>query len=121
MKFYYKGKLIRTSKNHKYTHAVINITNLGCIGCRAGADKAEAIIKSEISQTERSIANCKSAIKAIEARKDGYFCKEGRRTWYNKFSPGSTVEKYTESIERLNNYINRINETWRVVELEVRA
>lgn len=120
MKFYYNGKLIRTSKNHEYTHAVIDITDSGCVGCRVGADKAEAIIRTEISQAERSIANCKTAIKALEAGKDGYFYKEGRRTWYCKFSSSNTIERYTESIEHLQNYIDRINNTWQVVELEAR-
>ena len=120
MKFYYNGQLIRTSKNHEYTHAVIDITDNGCVGCRVGKDKAEAIIRGEISQTERSIANCKAALKAIANGKDGFFGKDGRRTYYSKFSKSQTAEYYEASIERLNNYINKINSTWRVVELEAR-
>lgn len=120
MKYYYNGQLIRTSKNHIYTHAVIDITDNGCVGCRADEDKAEAIIRTEISATKRSIENCKSAIKALESGKDGYFVKEGRRTWFNRFTSTSTVERYSEAIERLNAYIDRINTTWRVVELEAR-
>lgn len=122
MKFYYNGKLVRTSKNHEYTHAVIDITNNACVGCRVGADKAEAIIRGEISATERSIANCKTAIKALENGKSGFHAKEGRgRTWYHKFTTSDTVEKYNRSIEQLKGYIDRINATWQVVELEARA
>ena len=121
MKFYYNGKLIRTSKNHEYTHAVIDITDNGCVGCRVGADKAEAIIRSEISATERSIANCKAAIKALENGKTGYHARENRsRTWFHKFSDRDTVEKYNRSIEQLQGYIDRINATWQVVELEAK-
>ena len=120
MKFYYNGQLVRTSKNHEYTHAVIDITDNGCVGCRVGKDNAEAIIRSEISQTEKSIANCLSAIKALEGGKDGFFYKEGRRTWYSKFSKSQTVEYYRGRIEHLSNYIDRINTTWQVVELEAR-
>lgn len=120
MKFYYNGHLIRTSKNHIYTHAVIDITDCGCVGCRTGEDKAEAIIRTEISVTERSIANCEAAIKALENGKSGYYAKDGRRTYFCKFTPSNTVEKYNRSIERLKGHIDRINKTWRVVELEAR-
>ena len=120
MKFYYNGQLIRTSKNHEYTHAVIDITDNQCVGCRVGEDKAEAIIRSEISQAERSIANCKSAIKALENGKSGYYSKDGRHTYYCKFNTSNTIERYTRSIDHLNNYISRIKETWKVVELECR-
>ena len=120
MKFYYDGRLIRTSKNHEYTHAVIDITDYGCVGCRVGEDKAEAIIRTEISQTERNIANCRAALKALEDGKDGYFYKEGRHTWYSKFSKSQTAEYYEAIIERLSGYIDRINTTWKVVELEMR-
>ena len=45
MKFYYKGHLMRTSKNHHYTHAVIRhnedgtITCMGCSSSKQGAEK----------------------------------------------------------------------------------
>lgn len=120
MKFYYNGQLVRTSKNHEYTHAVIDITDGKCVGCRVGEDKADAIIRSEISASERSIENCKRAIKAMEQGKSGYYVKEGRRTWYCKFTTSNTIERYRESIDYLNSYIDRINSTWKVVELEVR-
>lgn len=120
MKFYYNGKLIRTSKNHEYTHAVIDITDNGCVGCRVGEDKAEAIIRTEISQTERSIANCQTAIKALEAGKTGYYHKDGRRSLFYRFGSHNTVEKYKKSIESLQGYIDKIKATWKVVELEAR-
>lgn len=121
MKFYYNGKLVRTSKNHEYTHAVINITNDGCMGCRASKETAEAIITSEIAQYEKRIANYESAIKALESGKSGYYAKEGRRIYYNKFSSDSTVERYIERIEWCREYINKVMANWQVVELEARA
>lgn len=120
MKYYYNGKLIRTSKNHIYTHAVIDIADYECIGCRPSEDKAEAIIKSEIAQAERSIANCKSAIKALESGKRGYSHKEARRTWFHDFYPSDTIQRYTESIDRIEKYIEEVNSNWRVVELEMK-
>lgn len=120
MKFYYNGQLIRTSKNHIYTHAIIDITDNGCVGCRADKESAEAFIRSEISTTQRSIQNCENAIKALKNGKDGYFVKEGRRTYYDKFDSRDTVERYENRINWLNGYIEKINTTWKVVELEAR-
>jgi len=121
MKFYYNGQLIRTSKNHEYTHAVINITNGGCMGCRASKETAEAIITSEIAQYEKRIANYESAIKALESGKSGYYYKDGRRTYYTKFASDSSIENYTRWIEYNRDYINKIKSNWKVVELEARA
>lgn len=118
MKFYYNGTLVRTSKNHEYTHAVINTVSGGCMGCRVGKDKAEAIISTEVAQYEKRIANYKSAIKALEDGKSGYYAKEGRHTYFNKFSPDSTVEKYRERIEWCREYIDKVKANWQVVELE---
>ena len=120
MKFYYLGKLMRTSKNHMYTHAVVDMRTGECIGCRANEENAHAIIRTELSQCERSIANCRSAIKALRDGKSGYYEKEGRRTWYNRFSPSTTEERYTTSIERIEQYMDRIKRDWCVVELEAR-
>lgn len=119
MKFYYNGQLVRTSKNHEYTHAVIDTTDGKAVGCRVGEDKAQAIISTEVSQTQRSINNCKNAIKAMEQGKSGYYYKDGRRTYYCKFGT-RTADDYRERIEWLESYIDRINATWKVVELEVR-
>ena len=45
MKFYYNGQLMRTSKTHHYTHAIIrhnddeSITCMGCSSSKQGAEK----------------------------------------------------------------------------------
>lgn len=120
MKFYYNGQLVRTSKNHIYTHAVINAENNACMGCRASKDTAEAVISTEVAQYEKRIANYESATKALESGKSGYYAKEGRHTYFNKFSPDSTVERYRERIEWCREYIDYIKANWKVVELEAR-
>jgi hypothetical protein len=120
MKFYYNGQLVRSSKNHTYTHAVINTENNACMGCRTSKENAEAIITSEIADLNRKITNSESAIKALESGKSGYYVKEGRRTWYCKFSKDDTVEWYTEGIERRRERIGYIKTNWQVVELEAR-
>lgn len=120
MKFYYNGQLVRTSKNHEYTHAVINTANGGCMGCRVGKDKAEAIISTEVAHYEKKISNYTNAIKAMESGKSGYYCKDGRHTYYTKFSADSTIEQYRQWIEWNRDYINKVKTNWQVVELEAR-
>ena len=120
MKFYYNDKLIRTSKNHIYTHAVIDITTGGCKGCRADKANAEAIISAEVANYEKRISNYENAIKALQNGKSGYYAKDGRHTYYSRFDADSTVEKYTEWIEWNRNYINEVKTNWQVVELEAR-
>lgn len=120
MKYYYNGELVRTSKNHIYTHAVIDITNNSLKGCRSSKDNAEAIISSEISHYEQKIRNYESALKALENGKSGYYAKEGRRTYYNRFDPARTAEEYRKWIEWNKEYISRVKNNWKVVELERR-
>ena len=50
MKFYYDGELIRTSKTHNYTHAVVALAEPGAknkwvtYGCRTGLQGAQALL-----------------------------------------------------------------------------
>ena len=120
MRFYYNGELVRTSKNHIYTHAVINTENNACMGCRANKENAEAIITSEIASNEKRIANSETAIKALENGKSGYYVKDGRHTWYCKFEKEDTVDRYTESIKWRRERIDYIEKNWKVVELEAK-
>ena len=119
MKFYYNGQLIRTSKNHIYTHAVIDESGR-CRGCRANRETAEAIISTEITHKEQSIQNCKNAIKAMESGKSGYIYKDGRKTWFTKFRSDATIEEFKRYIEMDLNRMAEIKATWKVVELEAR-
>lgn len=120
MKFYYNDKLIRTSKNHIYTHAVINIDTGKCEGCRADKANAEAIISTKIAENEKYIRNEENAIKAMEAGKNGYYIKEGRHSWFCKFNANNSIERYKEAIEWLKQDIEYIKANWQVVELEAR-
>lgn len=53
MKFYFDGELIRTSKTHRYTHAVVLPTEPGAtnkwdvLGCRASLANAKALLAQE--------------------------------------------------------------------------
>lgn len=120
MKYYYKGQLIRTSKNHKYTHAVIQIAKDGgfaCIACSSSKDGAEKSKRKEASYYEQRVANNEAAIKAIEAGKNGYYYKDGRHTGYYKFEKDNTIEYYKSCLEDNKRTLDRIN-GWEIVELE---
>lgn len=121
MKFYYNNELVRTSKSHIYTHAVIDMATGGCKGCRANRETAEAVISTEIAYFEKKIGNYENAIKAIQNGKDAYYAKDGRRTYYTKIPKDRTVEEYKEWIEWDRDYITYIKENWQVVELEAKA
>lgn len=123
MKFYYNGKLIRTSKNHHYTHAVITENNekINCLGCRANRESAESIITERINRTKTGIENGKEMIKALKANKSGYYAKDGRRSYYVRFSEAPdhyTIENAERWIRENEEYIEEIQKTWKVVELE---
>lgn len=53
MKFYYKGKLIRTSKTHNYTHAVVREKENGEIGLWGCSSTYEGAVKA-LNQANRA-------------------------------------------------------------------
>lgn len=122
MKFYYNGNLIRTSKNHHYTHAVIN-ENEKALTCSATRQGCEQFIQRYINESLEGIENSKNAIKALNAGKKGYYIKYGRITYWHSFSEygENTVEKCEEWIEHCKNRIEWIKANWKIVEIEERA
>ncbi len=123
MKFYYNDQLIRTSKNHEYTHAVIVIDEngkIGCIGCRRSLQEAEALKQGEINGYRNGIDNCNKAIKALQEGKSGYYVRDRRKDWFIKFEDGRTPAYYEEIIDAKRRTIKNIEDTWQVVELEAR-
>ena len=56
MKFYYDGELIRTSKTHNYTHAVVAPAEPGAknrwvtYGCRTGLPGAQALLNDTMKR-----------------------------------------------------------------------
>lgn len=123
MKYYYNNQLIRASKNHEYTHAIVIIkenNEVSVLGCRRSLKEAEAFKNSEINGYMRSIENCHKAIKALQEGKDGYFAKEGRKDWWIKFNSKNTVEYYEDAIKDSEKILKNISKNWRIVELEVR-
>lgn len=126
MKFYYNDQLMRTSKNHNYTHAVVIEREDGtirCYGCHKDRKGCEAEITREINSCHTGIENAQAAIKALNAGKAGYYSKYGRgkSCWIPfKECTHPTVERYEECINDRKATIDKINRTWKVVELEAR-
>lgn len=120
MKFYYNGKLIRTSKNHVYTHAVINMDTNNVKGCRANLQNAEAIISGQIATYEKEIKNCETAIKALKAGKKYYTVRFSGHTIPIHFENGQTPETFAEYINDYREQIEYVRKNWKVVELEAR-
>lgn len=121
MKFYYNGQLIRTSKNHHYTHACVAQGKDGkwnCVGCsstRAGAEKVKQDI---IREFERAITTAKNALKALEDGKKGFY--NSRNVWLT-FHESDTAETFKEVLEDATNKIKGINDKYLIVEIEERA
>lgn len=127
MKFYYNGKLVRTSKTHEYHFGVYNPDTGHMISCHGTREGAEKEYRRMISAQEGCIANYNRAIKALENGKTYYEAKEGNRwiyvslkgkTWDGEeYGNPDTWRRWTESAMR------RIEELSRrqIVELEARA
>ncbi len=117
MKFYYEGKLVRTSKNHHYTHAVISGTG-NVFTCSSSEELARKALNAHLSGYRTGIENNRRAIKAIEQGKTSYLVKEGRSNYPTKLR--HTKEEYEEGIRHMQDTIEWITNTWKVIELEER-
>ena len=119
-KFYFGDKLIRTSKDHIYTHAAININTGKCYGCSSTLKGAQANIDRMLSGHRTGIENTKNAIAALARGQKGYWYKDGRRGWYHRFEKDDTLEAYDKWIKYHEDTIDWITKNLRVVELEER-
>lgn len=119
MKYYYKGQLIRTSKNHKYTHAVITAQGekIICLGCSASKDGAAKIKQKEAGFHERRIANYEKAIAALKDGRNGYYHKDGRSEIYVFFGDNRTIDYYENGIKSDREELEKIYK-WQIVEIE---
>lgn len=117
MKYFYEGKLVRTS-THVYTHAVLDDEGK-CVACRNGLEAALKAKEAEKSFFKTIIRDSNEAIKALKAGRKGYFYKMGRSQYFCKFTAENTLERYQTSIANAEAQIARID-TYQVVELEAR-
>lgn len=72
MKFYFDGELIRTSKTHRYTHAVVLPTKPGAtnkwgvLGCRASLANAKALLAQERRRIAKYNQEKADALRVVE-------------------------------------------------------
>lgn len=111
MKFYYNGKLIRTSKTHEYKFAAITAEGK-CLCCSATLDGCKRGL-------DAYTANGKGWLRNYEEIYNGTF-KETKNGWTVKEIMGrfnNSREKLKEEIDKKKAYYNGIE----IVEIEMRA
>lgn len=117
MKYYYNGNLIRTSKTHTYTHAVMKPDGKA-FACSSSFDGAKKALQKEINGWEASKNNCIRAIKAINAGQSYYFCQHGRMS-YKVSLKNETVAYYERRMREYDTIIESYK-SFQIVELEAR-
>lgn len=120
MKFYYNGELVRTSKNHHYTHAIFNVEKNALVSCHASEDLARKAKASEISGWRSGIENGKRMVKAFESGKSYYRAKVGNREFTAKIGRNETLESLQQWVESREAGLKNVEENWQIVELEER-
>lgn len=119
MKFYYNGKLLRTSKTHHYTHAIVDVSNDALVGCRSDYQAAVNELNSWINNARNDVEYYEKYIAAIKRGAKQITVKSGRRSFPVKVDH-SLLDKNIESLAASKNYLKNIMENWKVVELEER-
>ena len=120
MKFYYDGKLVRTSKTHEYHYGIYNKRFERMRSCHSTKELAEKELNTYINQPLNWNENTKEAIKAFQSGKKGYWSKEGHRSFFIPFEKGLTVEALERSLKENQERHELRKNTFCVVELEVR-
>jgi hypothetical protein len=118
MKFYYNGKLIRTSKTHIYKFALLNYAG-NCVTCSATYEGCLKEKNRRKSDNERRIENYGTMLKALKEGRQGYFVKDGRRGYYSRFTGKENAEQLAEWLEALIKGRSYYEEE-KIVELEAR-
>lgn len=90
MKYYIDDKLVRTSKTHTYTHAVLFGDKVK--SCSGSYELAKKEMDRRIAELDESIRNSKLAIAAIEEGKNYYWTTFKRRSYKAEIT--STREEY---------------------------
>lgn len=120
MKFYYDGQLIRTSKNHHYTHACVikakdgKWKTLGCSSTREGAEKVK---NQRIISYLNGIESYEKQIKALDEGKSGYYSKGYGFIKFSESYYKTDKESRLKEIEHLKAEIEKVKETWLIVEV----
>lgn len=111
-KYYYQGKLVRTSKTHDYSFAVIRERKDGTftlIACSKTKELAERRLNSEMSNSKH---NLKAEEERLKRMKRGLKVPK----WWSKEE--NTIAGLEQLIEDRKKSIERYYEEAKVVELE---
>lgn len=119
MKFYYEDKLIRTSKTHVYTHALIGKSG-EVITCSATREGCEKELLWRLHNIERSITNHENALKAKATGKKQVRWLDGRTSYYVKLCDLDDLDVFEEYIVAEKEIIFTITHEWKIVELEAK-
>lgn len=119
MKFYYNGKLVRTSKSHHYTHALISATGKAITCSAKGPEACESFKQTRLNEMMENIVNAQTIIEAVKAGRPGVFLKNGRKEDYYKMSQLYTTDiaKLEESIQNYRESFDWYCQNWQVVPL----
>lgn len=118
MKFYYNGKLMRTSKTHEYKYAIVSENDV-LWSCHGTLEAAQKEFRRPIAQCETNIHDYMVAIKMLEMGRSYYEVKICKR-WHRIPLKGKTVNYFESEIEYFKKRIE-ILKTRKIVELEARA
>jgi PIN domain nuclease of toxin-antitoxin system len=118
MKFYYNGKLMRTSKNHDYKYAIVS-ANDGLWSCHSTLEAAEKEYRRPIAEAETNIHDDMVAIEMLNMGRNYYEIKICKR-WHRISLKGKDKAYFENHIESNKARIENLK-TRRIVELEARA
>lgn len=110
MKFYYEGTLLRTSKTHHYTHAIIKRTNDGikCIGCSSSLEKAKKLMENHPTYQDYKLAL---------SVQNGTYKKRNSYSNSIEYLKERAIENYGSIDAWVNRYETIIN-SWEIVEIK---
>lgn len=112
MKFYYKDKLIRTSKTHNYTHAVLT-ANEKLLACASSYELAVKAIATNTGSERSNLDYYKTELNALNKGLK-QFTTRSRYGCY-KHEVKHTKDELNRIIESYENYLKGI----KIVELRV--
>lgn len=125
MKFYYEGKLVRTSKTHEYKFAAIDVSKadgekISALKCSATHEGAKSEIDRKRNNALNAITHYEQMIKAIE---NGY-----KHMWAKECGHAYKIDLTKYSIDELRSYIDSerkyldyIQMNFKVVQLEAKS
>ena len=110
MKFYYKGQLIRTSKSHHYTHAIIIVEDnkFKCVSCSSSRELAEKALDN---------LGAYKNYRVWLSVKDGTYKPKDRWSYNIEKMRSEAINRYGSVDEALNYWKNAIGK-YEIVEIE---